>query len=88
MSDANEGPRTGAEDTRSEASPISHIVTDEGAVVGTVYLWNTMELSVLWVARQEANGKLRPRIRSETMERSYHSTNRETWAMIKEMNQS
>ena len=51
---------------KEEASPIARVLDDMGKTIGWVYLWNTSELSILWISQNRAAKSLEPPICPET----------------------
>ena len=53
---------------KEEAKPIARLVgEDKSQTIGWVYLWNTSELSILWVAGDRAVAYIEPPLCAETL---------------------
>ncbi|MDJ0826954.1 MAG: hypothetical protein QNJ16_15765 [Rhodobacter sp.] len=55
-------------DERVEAAPIARLLgADRSRLIGLVYMWNTGELSFLWIHGRETAKFVEPLLRSEVL---------------------
>lgn len=53
---------------KQEAAPVARLLGIDGErTVGWVYLWNTAELSILWIEKRDATKLIEPSICAETL---------------------
>ncbi len=61
--------------SKEEAEPIARLLGCDGErTVGWVYLWNTSELSILWIEKRETARLIDPPICAETLAKAKHAT--------------
>ncbi len=60
---------------KEEAEPIARLFGDDRErTVGWVYLWNSSELSVLWLGEQALPGSIEPPLHPEVLTKAKSST--------------
>ena len=66
-----------------EASPIARLVGPDGKrTVGWVYVWETSELSILWINEQDAAAFIDPPLCPERLARSKATTPEDVIAVL------
>lgn len=69
--------------SKKEAAPIARLIGDDGErTVGWVYLWNTSELSILWVEGKGAAKIIDPPICSQMLARAKPATPENVMALL------
>ena len=62
-------------ESKEEAEPVARLLGCDGErTVGWVYLWNTSELSILWIEERDTARLIEPSIYSETLAKAKHVT--------------
>ncbi|MEY8828877.1 hypothetical protein AB9K34_10745 [Sedimentitalea sp. XS_ASV28] len=74
---------------KEEAAAIARLLGRDGArAVGWVYLWNTAELSILWIEQRDTANFIEPSICSETLAKAKHVTPVDVIDLLEELSTS
>jgi len=69
-----------------EASPIARLIGPDGKhTVGWVYVWETSELSILWINEPDTAAFIDPKIRSEMLTRAKEATPDDVIAFLRRL---
>lgn len=69
--------------SKEEAVPIARLMrSDTERTIGWVYLWNTSELSILWIDRRHRADRIEPPVDRETLAKARSVTDDEVASLL------
>ena len=69
-----------------EATPIARLIGPDGrSIVGLAYVWETSELSILWINEPDTAAFIDPKIRSEMLTRAKEATPDDVIAFLRRL---
>ena len=73
-------------ESKKEAAPVARLLgIDSERTVGWVYLWNTSELSILWIEKRDTARLIDPPICAETLAKAKHVTPGDVTDLLEEL---